>query len=74
MRVTIFVDKEGKIAYIDQKVGVRNHGEQVVKKLKELKVDMKPESSDEAPTKDAGEKSDGGKKADGGKTKADKTA
>lgn len=35
-RVTFYVDKEGKIAYIEQKVDVRSAGKQLLKKLDEL--------------------------------------
>ena len=35
-RTTIFVDSDGKIAYIESKVDVRNHGKQVVEQLKKL--------------------------------------
>ena len=37
-RVTYIINAEGKIAHIFNKVNVREHGEQVVAKLKELKV------------------------------------
>ena len=39
-RVTVFVDKEGKIAHLETKVNVREAGKQVVDKLKELKVEL----------------------------------
>lgn len=45
-RTTIFVDKKGKIAYIESKVDVRNHGQQVLDQLKELKFDLRKETSD----------------------------
>ena len=37
-RVTVYVNKEGKIAYIDRKVKAGKDGENVAKKLAELKV------------------------------------
>ena len=40
-RTTIFVDKEGKIAHIESKVDIRNHGNQIVEQLKKLKFDQK---------------------------------
>ncbi len=35
-RVTFYIDKDGKIAAIDAKVNVRQHGEDVAKRLKKL--------------------------------------
>ena len=35
-RITIYVDKEGKIAFIDDKVSAREDGASVAKKLAEL--------------------------------------
>ena len=40
-RVTIFVDKEGKIAHMQSKVNVREHGKEIVEQLKKMKVPMK---------------------------------
>lgn len=40
-RNTVYVDKDGKIAFIDKKVDARNDGKNVVKKLTELKVPEK---------------------------------
>jgi len=44
-RVTIFVDKEGKIAHIQTKVNVRKHGKEIVEQLKELNFDLKSGNS-----------------------------
>ena len=44
-RVTIFIDKEGRVAAVESKVDVRNHGDQVLKKLESLGVAKK--SSDD---------------------------
>ncbi len=38
-RTTIYIDKKGKIAYIDKKVKPGQHGEDIVKKLQELKFE-----------------------------------
>ncbi len=38
-RTTFFIDKQGKIAHIDSKVKVGAHGEDIVKKLRELKFE-----------------------------------
>ena len=40
-RITIYVDKEGKIAFIDDKVKAGQDGENAAKKLAELKFDKK---------------------------------
>ena len=40
-RITVYVDKEGKIAYIDNSVTAREDGANVAKKLAELKFDKK---------------------------------
>ena len=40
-RVTIYVDKEGKVAHIEKKVDIRNAGQQLVKKLEELGFEKK---------------------------------
>jgi peroxiredoxin Q/BCP len=40
-RTTIFVDKEGKIAHIESKVNLRDHGNQIVEQLEKLKFDKK---------------------------------
>lgn len=40
-RVTIFVDKEGKIAHIQTKVNVREHGKEIVEQLEKLDWDRK---------------------------------
>jgi peroxiredoxin Q/BCP len=40
-RVTFFIDKNGKIAAVDQKVNTENHGKDVAAKLKELGVSAK---------------------------------
>ena len=37
-RVTIFVDKDGKIAHIENKVNIREAGQQVVDTLKKLRM------------------------------------
>ena len=36
--MTIIIDSDGKIAAIEDKVNVRSHGGDLVKKLKELKI------------------------------------
>ena len=38
-RWTVFIAKDGKVAHIEKKVDFKNHGEQVAKKLAELKVE-----------------------------------
>ena len=38
-RWTIYVDKEGKIAFIDKEVKAAAHADAIVKKLEELKVE-----------------------------------
>lgn len=40
-RWTIFIDKNGKIAHIDQKVSTENHGKDIAARLKELGVAAK---------------------------------
>ena len=40
-RWTYYVDKNGKIAAVDQKVNTDNHGKDIAAKLKELKVEEK---------------------------------
>jgi thioredoxin-dependent peroxiredoxin len=40
-RWTFYIDKNGKIAHIDQKVSTETHGKDIAAKLKELKVDAK---------------------------------
>ena len=40
-RTTIFVDKQGKIAHIQSKVNLREHGKEIVEQLKKLKFDLK---------------------------------
>jgi peroxiredoxin Q/BCP len=40
-RWTIFIDKNGKIAHIDQKVSTENHGKDIAAKLKDLGVASK---------------------------------
>jgi peroxiredoxin len=37
-RVTIYVDKQGIVQFIDEKVNVRNHGKDIAAKVKELKL------------------------------------
>lgn len=46
-RNTVYVDKEGKIAFIDKKVNARKDAETVVKKLAELKVPEKKVADEE---------------------------
>ena len=50
-RVTVYVNKEGKIAFIDKKVKARDDGKTVAKKLAELKVAKKSDAkkSDATP-------------------------
>ena len=38
-RWTVYVDKEGKIAFIDKEVKAAAHADAIVKKLEELKVE-----------------------------------
>jgi len=40
-RWTFYIDKNGKIAHVDQKVSTENHGKDIAAKLKELNVDAK---------------------------------
>ena len=40
-RWTFYIDKDGKIAHVDQKVSTDNHGKDIAAKLKELNVDAK---------------------------------
>lgn len=40
-RVTIYVDKDGKIAHIDDRVKAREDGVTVAAKLAELKIEKK---------------------------------
>lgn len=40
-RSTFFIDKNGKIAYIDTKVNVSSHGADIARKLDELGVSKK---------------------------------
>jgi thioredoxin-dependent peroxiredoxin len=40
-RVTFYIDREGKISHIDEKVATGSHGSDVAKKLKELGVPEK---------------------------------
>ena len=44
-RVTIFVDKNGKIAHIEDQVNIRKAGQQVVEILEKLKGDAAPKKS-----------------------------
>jgi thioredoxin-dependent peroxiredoxin len=38
-RWTFYIGKDGRILYVDQKIKVETSGEDVVKKLRELKLD-----------------------------------
>jgi peroxiredoxin Q/BCP len=40
-RWTFYIDKNGKIAHVDQKVSTDNHGKDIAAKLKELNVDAR---------------------------------
>jgi peroxiredoxin Q/BCP len=40
-RWTFYIDKDGKISHVDQKVSAENHGKDIAAKLKELNVDAK---------------------------------
>jgi len=40
-RTTFFVGKDGKIAHIQSKVNVRNHGPEIVEQLEKLKIAKK---------------------------------
>src|SRR5688572_32793955 len=40
-RWTFYIDKNGKIAHVDQKVSPDNHGKDIAAKLKELNVDAR---------------------------------
>lgn len=37
-RWTFYIDKEGVVRFIDQKVNAKSHGDDVLKKLKELGI------------------------------------
>jgi peroxiredoxin Q/BCP len=37
-RWTFFIDKDGRIVYIDRQVNPSSHGQDVVNRLKELKI------------------------------------
>lgn len=41
-RVTFFISKDGKILHVEKKVNTRDHGKQIIEKLKELKVEAAP--------------------------------
>lgn len=45
-RTTIFVNKDGKIAHIQTKVNVRDHGTEVVEQLKKLNFPKKSGTAD----------------------------
>ncbi len=45
-RTTIFVDKDGKIAHIQTKVNVRDHGSEIVEQLKKLNFPLKAKPAD----------------------------
>ena len=51
-RTTIFVGKDGKIAHIEKKVDVRNHGKQVVEQLKKLKWETESSSDNDDESED----------------------
>jgi peroxiredoxin len=40
--VTFFISKEGKILHVEKKVKTKDHGKQIIDKLKELKVEPAP--------------------------------
>ena len=46
-RTTIYIDMEGKIAFIDKKVKPGSHGEDIVKKLRELKFEPAKRKKDQ---------------------------
>ena len=52
-RHTIYVDKEGKIAYIDREVKAGSDGEAVAKRLAELKFDKATAKSDAVKKSDS---------------------
>lgn len=45
-RVTFFISKEGKILHVEKKVKTKDHGKQIIDKLKELKVEAAPKKDE----------------------------
>lgn len=45
-RTAIIVDKEGKIAHIEKKVDIRNHGKQLLGLLEKCKIEKKQQSKE----------------------------
>ena len=41
-RVTFFIGKDGKVLHVEKKVKTKDHGKQIIDKLKELKVEPAP--------------------------------
>lgn len=49
MRHTVYVDKQGKIAFLDREVKAGEDGERVAKRLAELKIDKAKPAKSESP-------------------------
>jgi peroxiredoxin Q/BCP len=61
-RVAIIVDKDGKIAHIEKKVDLRNHGKQLLKLLDKCKIEKK--NADEKSAEASSEEADSDAKSD----------
>jgi peroxiredoxin Q/BCP len=75
-RVAIIVDKDGKIAHIEKKVNIRNHGKQLVDLLEKCKVEKKTagdESKDSDKESEESEGKSGDSKTEDSKTKDSKS-
>ena len=46
-RVTVYLDPEGVVRFIDEKVNVRSHGKDVVRRLEKLQLEDEMEDDDE---------------------------
>lgn len=57
-RVAIIVDKDGKIAHIEKKVNIRNHGKQLVDLLEKCKVEKSEADADAKESKNESEESE----------------
>ena len=44
--MTFFISKEGKILHVEKKVKTKDHGKQIIDKLKELKVEAAPKKKE----------------------------
>ncbi len=75
-RVAIIVDKDGKIAHIEKKVNIRNHGKQLVDLLEKCKVEKRTagdESKDSDKESEESEGKSGDSKTEDSKTKDSKS-